>query len=80
MGDIYIYGGVVINEGQKFRANLRICGEKISEIIVDPNPNELPTDVTLIDATGKYILPGVIDDQVHFREPGLTQKADIHSE
>ena len=34
----------------------------------------------IIDASGKWLIPGVIDDQVHFREPGLTYKADIHSE
>lgn len=37
-------------------------------------------DATVIDATGKYLLPGAIDDQVHFREPGLTHKGDIASE
>ena len=35
---------------------------------------------TVIDATGKFVIPGMIDDQVHFREPGLTDKADIRSE
>ena len=49
--------------------------EKIASRIALKN-----TDVTEIDGTGKYLLPGVIDDQVHFREPGLTHKATIYSE
>lgn len=56
-----------------------IEGEKIAEIWVGDEEPVVPCDDT-IDATGCYLLPGVIDDHVHFRDPGLTQKADITSE
>ena len=67
----------IVNEGENFIGNLLIEGERIAKISKDNiacNP-----DVT-IDAKGKLLLPGLIDDQVHFREPGMTYKADIYSE
>lgn len=68
-------GGTIVNEGQAFQADLLIEGDTIAEIIIPGNPTGNYDEI--IDATGKFIIPGVIDDQVHFREPGLTQKGDI---
>ena len=67
----------IVNEGENFIGSLLIEGERIAKISKDNiacNP-----DAT-IDAKGKLLLPGLIDDQVHFREPGMTYKADIYSE
>ena len=69
-----IEGGTKVNEGQLTIGPLVIDGETIA----DYSPNETYDEV--IDATGCYVLPGVIDDHVHFREPGLTDKADMESE
>lgn len=67
----------IVNEGKIFLGNILIQDDIISEI----SENEIFTKADkVIDATGKYLFPGCIDDQVHFREPGLTHKADIYSE
>ncbi|ALJ05869.1 dihydroorotase [Pseudalgibacter alginicilyticus] len=68
----------IVNEGTIFKGDLLIEGEFIKEI--GDSISAKTSDVHVIDAEGKYILPGVIDDQVHFREPGLTQKANIETE
>lgn len=69
----------IINEGRTFTGSVLIEGDKIAAVYEGAAPDE--TDVMeVIDATGKWLLPGVIDDQVHFREPGLTHKGDIASE
>lgn len=71
-----IKNATIINEGVQFEGDLLIKGErieKIAENITDDNAE-------IIDATGCFLIPGAIDDQVHFREPGLTHKADIYSE
>ena len=74
-----IKNATVINEGRTFTGSVLIEGDKISAVYEGPIPAE-SGDATVIDATGKYLLPGAIDDQVHFREPGLTHKGDIASE
>ncbi len=68
----------LVNGGVITEADVLITGEKIAAI--DKNLSEIPSNTRIIDASGKYLLPGLIDDQVHFREPGLTHKADIASE
>jgi dihydroorotase len=71
-------GGTLVNEGRQFQADLRITGLRITEISeqgLSAKPNE-----TVIDVSGKLVVPGMIDDQVHFREPGLTHKAEIYTE
>ena len=66
----------IVNEGNILNLDLLIEDDKIKQISKSINVKaEL-----LIKAKGKYLIPGVIDDQVHFREPGLTYKADIYSE
>ncbi|WP_266169660.1 dihydroorotase [Dyella subtropica] len=67
----------LVNEGRRYHADLRVKQGRIETIAgdLDARPGE-----QVIDATGLWLLPGMIDDQVHFREPGLTHKADIASE
>jgi len=65
-----------VNEGKSFQADLLISAEKIERIDQDITCD----DAQIIDASGLHILPGIIDDQVHFREPGLTHKGNIASE
>lgn len=65
-----------MNEGKSFQADLLISDEKIERIDQDITCD----DAQIIDASGLHILPGIIDDQVHFREPGLTHKGNIASE
>ena len=72
-----IKGGRIVNEGRTFDGSLVIEDEKIVEI--GPHHPEASFD-QVVDASGCFVLPGIIDDHVHFREPGLTEKADIESE
>jgi dihydroorotase len=75
----YIKGATIVNEGRTFPGALVIEGEYIAEVLGADDVPAKPCDVT-IDARGCYVLPGVIDDHVHFRDPGLTHKADVESE
>ena len=77
MSSILIKNGLVINENQEFHADIYIENGFITEI--NKNGISRNADKT-IDAEGKWVMPGVIDDQVHFREPGLTHKAEIYTE
>jgi dihydroorotase len=77
MSSILILNARLVNEGRQFDADVWVKNGRIEQISSDLQHRE--ADVR-IDATGKYLLPGVIDDQVHFREPGLTHKATIGSE
>ena len=74
-----IQGGTLVNEGKLFEGSILIEDSRIARIYTEPHTPEASYD-ELIDASGCFILPGVIDDHVHFREPGLTAKADIESE
>lgn len=74
-----IQNAVIVNEGKKVQGSVVIEGEKIAEIWVDGEVSTLPCD-EIIDATGCYLLAGAIDEHVHFRDPGLTHKADIITE
>jgi dihydroorotase len=77
MSKLLIKNPTIINEGKRFRKNLLIDGEKIISI-----SSNIKTDVNteIINAEGLILIPGMIDDQVHFREPGLTHKGNIFSE
>ena len=70
--------GRIVNEGQVTSGHIWIQGERI--LAVTDHLNDLPANANLIDVAQAYIMPGVIDDQVHFREPGLTHKATIETE
>ncbi|RKF05298.1 dihydroorotase [Tenacibaculum lutimaris] len=77
MQSYLIKNAQIVNENKVFKGDVLIEGEFIKEI----GKNILPTDnVLMVDAEGKYLIPGMIDDQVHFREPGLTHKANIATE
>ena len=66
----------MINEGEILDADVLIAGERIEKIARSIDADET---TVVIDATGKYLMPGMIDDQVHFREPGMTSKGDLAS-
>ena len=66
----------IVNEGKIFISDLLIEDKRIKQI---SEKIDIHSDIE-IDATGKYLFPGIIDDQVHFREPGLTHKANIYTE
>lgn len=78
MNNTLIINAQIVNEGKIFKGDLLIERGIISKI--GNNITGIPSDIRTIDAKGKYLLPGIIDDQVHFREPGLTHKATIESE
>lgn len=81
MKDIIIKNAKVVNEGKILRdTSLLIRNGIIEKIFRDSVPETILAQAEVIDASGKFLLPGVIDDQVHFREPGLTHKGDIYSE
>ena len=73
-----IRNATIINEGQRFIGSVVIEDEMIQQVLKGDDTSQ--TYDRDIDATGLYLFPGVIDDHVHFREPGLTHKADIASE
>jgi len=79
MSNILIKNATIINEGKKFNGDLLIRDDLISAI-GSIDQIDVPAGTKIIDATGLLLIPGVIDDHVHFREPGLTHKADIFSE
>lgn len=78
MSSILIHGGLIINESRSYTGYV-IVRNGVIETVAE-GPFEGPFDGERIDASGCWVLPGAIDDQVHFREPGLTYKADIASE
>ncbi|QFZ54011.1 dihydroorotase [Oceanihabitans sp. IOP_32] len=75
---VLIKNAQIVNEGEIFNGDILIEGQYIKEI--NTSISAKTSDVQLIDAEGQFVLPGVIDDQVHFREPGLTHKATIETE
>lgn len=75
-----IYNATIINEGQSFTGSVLIENDSIKKIYKENVPDEIRNNSQIVDATGLWLIPGVIDDQVHFREPGLTHKGDIASE
>jgi dihydroorotase len=81
MKDIVIKDARVVNEGKILRdTSLLIRNGIIEKIFRDEVPANILAQADVIDASGKLLLPGVIDDQVHFREPGMTHKGDIQTE
>ena len=74
-----VQGGTIVNEGKTFDGTIVIEDGKITQIVPGHTYPEASFD-EVIDASGCFVLPGIIDDHVHFREPGLTEKADIDTE
>ena len=74
-----IKGGTLVNEGKVFDGAIVVEEDKIRKIVAGNQVPESSYD-HVVDASGCFVLPGIIDDHVHFREPGLTAKADIESE
>ena len=78
---ILIKNAGIINEGRQFKGSVLIENQRIKSVFDNQAiPEEILKSAQIIDAEGLLLIPGVIDDQVHFREPGLTHKADIYSE
>jgi len=78
MNTFLIKNAKIVNEGSIFEGDVLIENERISQIAESISAKT--SNCVIIDAEGSFLLPGVIDDQVHFREPGLTHKGDISSE
>ena len=74
-----IHNATIVNEGRSVQGSVVIEGDRIAEVLTYGKKLSVPCDET-IDATGCCLLPGVIDDHVHFCDPGLTHKADILTE
>ena len=78
MNKILIQNPRIINEGRSFIGSVLVEGDKIAAVFEGEVPGNVRAEANqVIDATGKWLIPGVIDDQVHFRDPGLTHKGDI---
>ena len=80
MKNILIKDATLINENRTYKGSVLISGDKIASIYETSIPRQVEEDFTVIPAEGMFLLPGAIDDQVHFREPGSTWKGDIASE
>ena len=81
MSTTIIHNALIVNEGKQFQGFVVIEDERIKSIGRGDAPAQLLNEATSIhDAEGAYLLPGCIDDQVHFRDPGLTHKADMGTE
>ena len=74
-----IQNAIIVNEGEQYTGSVLIEDEKIATIIRGTSAEPIIADRT-IDASGCYLMPGAIDDHVHFRDPGLTHKADMVTE
>ena len=79
MTTLLIKNAQIINEGKQFIGSVLIKDDLISEVYTG-QINKIEDDWEIVDATGKLLIPGVIDDQVHFRDPGMPQKGDLFTE
>ncbi|MBN2765192.1 MAG: dihydroorotase [Paludibacteraceae bacterium] len=80
MSKQFIKNATIINDGRTYTGSVLVENELIVSVTEGDYQNEIPDNTQVIDASGKILIPGVIDDQVHFRDPGLTHKGDIYSE
>ena len=76
MGKVLIKNARIVNEGRIYEGDILLNEDRIERI--DRHISSVSADH--IDAEGSYLIPGIIDDQVHFREPGLTHKGDLYTE
>ena len=79
MSTLFIKNATIVNEGEEFVGSLVVKNGKIEDVFKG-DISFSDENAEVIDATGLHLLPGMIDDQVHFREPGLTHKANIRTE
>ncbi len=77
---ILIKDALIINDGVEIKGSVLVEGGLITRIFQKEIPEDIIQSSVIIDASDKLLLPGIIDDQVHFREPGLTYKGDIYTE
>jgi dihydroorotase len=75
-----IKNATIVNEGRTYLGSVLIEGERIKEVYEGNQSFDIEESCIIIDAKGCFLFPGVIDDQVHFREPGLTHKGDLYTE
>lgn len=80
MSTFFLKNALVINEEVSEIKHILIEDQFISKIVKNADEIQITSDCKVLDLQGRWILPGVIDDQVHFRDPGLTKKADMYSE
>jgi dihydroorotase len=80
MSNYLITNALIINEGARFVGHVAIHDQLITKIYPVSSVPATSADTEIIDAKGKWLIPGVIDDQVHFRDPGLTAKGDLYTE
>ena len=76
MYDLVLKNCKIINENSIFESDIAIKDSRIEKISVDISSDTKQ----VVDVDGRYVIPGLIDDQVHFREPGLTHKGEIATE
>ena len=76
MAKTLIKNARLVNDGRTVEGDLLVDGERIARL----GGEIAATDAVVVDARGLFLMPGMIDDQVHFREPGLTHKADLATE
>lgn len=79
MSTLFIKNATIVNEGEEFVGSIVVKDGKIADVFKG-EANFLDENAEVVDASGLHLLPGMIDDQVHFREPGLTHKANIYTE
>jgi dihydroorotase len=80
MNNYLITNALIINEGTRSHGHVAIRENHITRIYTSTAVPSVSADTQVIDAKGKWLIPGVIDDQVHFRDPGLTHKGDLYTE
>ena len=78
--NILIKDAIIVNEHVERQGSVLIEDSIITKVFFNDIPGKIKESSEIIEAQGKYLLPGIIDDQVHFREPGLTHKGEIYTE
>jgi dihydroorotase len=82
MESFFIHNAHIVNEGKQFPGSVFLHNGRIDEVFFGKKPESfsLPPETIIIDAHEKLLIPGVIDDHVHFRDPGLTERGDLYTE
>ncbi|MBQ4215057.1 MAG: amidohydrolase family protein, partial [Bacteroidales bacterium] len=77
---ILLHNGQIVTDGKQFKGSILIENEYITDVFQGEVPSSVMQNSEVVSCEGKLIIPGAIDDQVHFREPGLTHKGSIYTE